>query len=93
MVVDENVTVTVTEATNSEWYKVRLADGTEGYFSAQYLKIVSGDIDSVKPDDSGDKEDEDEGGSDLEGTGEYLRTTTGVNLRKGPSTSTDVLTV
>ena len=45
MVVDENVTVTVTEATNSEWYKVRLADGTEGYFSAQYLKIVSGDID------------------------------------------------
>ena len=94
MVVDENVTVTVTEATNSEWYKVRLADGTEGYFSAQYLKIVSGDIDSVKPDDSGDKEDEDDGGSsDLEGTGEYLRTTTGVNLRKGPSTSTDVLTV
>ena len=93
MVVDENVTVTVTEATNSEWYKVRLADGTEGYFSAQYLKIVSGDIDSVKPDDSGDKEDEDDGGSDLEGTGEYLRTTTGVNLRKGPSTSTDVITV
>ena len=93
MVVDENVTVTVTEATNSEWYKVRLADGTEGYFSAQYLKIVSGDIDSVKPDDSGDKEDEDGGSSDLEGTGEYLRTTTGVNLRKGPSTSTDVLTV
>ena len=93
MVVDENVTVTVTEVTNSEWYKVRLADGTEGYFSAQYLKIVSGDIDSVKPDDSGDKEDEDDGGSDLEGTGEYLRTTTGVNLRKGPSTSTDVLTV
>ena len=94
MVVDENVTVTVSEATNSEWYKVRLADGTEGYFSAQYLKIVSGDIDSVKPDDSGDKEDEDDGGSsDLEGTGEYLRTTTGVNLRKGPSTSTDVLTV
>ena len=93
MVVDENVTVTVIEATNSEWYKVRLADGTEGYFSAQYLKIVSGDIDSVKPDDSGDKEDEDDGGSDLEGTGEYLRTTTGVNLRKGPSTSTDVLTV
>ena len=93
MVVDENVTVTVTEATNSEWYKVRLSDGTEGYFSAQYLKIVSGDIDSVKPDDSGDKEEEDDGGSDLEGTGEYLRTTTGVNLRKGPSTSTDVLTV
>ena len=93
MVVDENLTVTVTEATNSEWYKVKLADGTEGYFSAQYLKIVSGDIDSVKPDDSGDKEDEDDGGSDLEGTGEYLRTTTGVNLRKGPSTSTDVLTV
>ena len=93
MVVDENVTVTVTEATNSEWYKVRLSDGTEGYFSAQYLKIVSGDIDSVKPDDSGDKEDEDDGSSDLEGTGEYLRTTTGVNLRKGPSTSTDVITV
>ena len=92
-VVATGTTVTVTEATNAQWYKVKLSDGTEGYIFTEYLNVISGDIDSVKPDDSGDKEDEDDGGSDLEGTGEYLRTTTGVNLRKGPSTSTDVLTV
>ena len=91
-VIDANVTVTVTEATNSEWYKVKLSDGREGYFSAQYLKITSGDISSVKP---ADKEDGkgDDNTSDTPGTGEYVRTTTGVNLRKGASTSTDVITV
>ena len=53
-VIDMNVTVTVTEATNSSWYKVKLSDGTEGYLAAQYLKITSGDINSVKPGNSGD---------------------------------------
>ena len=48
-VIDMNVNVTVTEATNSSWYKVKLSDGTEGYLAAQYLKITSGDINSVKP--------------------------------------------
>ena len=91
-VIDEGVSVTVTEATNSEWYKVKLSDGREGYFSAQYLKITSGDISSVKPADKDDGK-EDDNTSDEPGTGEYVRTTTGVNLRKGTSTSTDVITV
>ena len=34
-IIDMNVTVTVTEATNSSWYKVKLSDGTEGYLAAQ----------------------------------------------------------
>ena len=91
-VLDTGITVTVTEATNSEWYKVKLSDGREGYFSAQYLKITSGDISSVKPADKDDGK-EDDNTSDEPGTGEYVRTTTGVNLRKGTSTSTDVITV
>ena len=91
-VVDANVTVTVTEATNSQWYKVKLSDGTEGYFAAQYLKIISGDINSVKPSDPDDGEEE-EGGSNTPSTGEYVRTTVGLNLRKGPGTDTSVLTV
>ncbi len=36
------------EKTNSEWYKVKLSDGTVGYFSAQYVKIVSGDVNTIK---------------------------------------------
>ena len=92
-VVGENVTVTVTEATNSSWYKVKLSDGTEGYFAAQYLKITAGDINSVKPANPGSSEENETNGSDLPSTGEYVRTTTGLNLRKGPSTDTSVITV
>ena len=93
-VIGSGTTVTVTEATNSQWYKVKLSDGTQGYFSAQYLTITAGDINSVKPEEN-DKEDEEDGNTDddLTGTGEFVRTTTGLNLRKGPSTSTDVITV
>lgn len=94
-VVDKNVTVTVTEATNSQWYKVKLSDGTEGYFSAQYLKITAGSIDSVKPSDpnNGGGGDENNGGGSSTSTGEYVRTTVGLNLRKGAGTNTSVITV
>ena len=53
-VIGTGTTVTVTDASNSQWYKVKLSDGTEGYLAAQYLKITSGDINSVKPGNSGD---------------------------------------
>ena len=92
-VIDMNVTVTVTEATNSNWYKVKLSDGTEGYLAAQYLKITSGDINSVKPGNSGDDNTHNGNNSNTPATGEYVRVTVGLNLRSEPNTSCKVLTV
>ena len=92
-VIDMNVTVTVTEATNSSWYKVKLSDSTEGYLAAQYLKITSGDINSVKPGDSGDDNTNNGNNSNTPATGEYVRVTVGLNLRSEPNTSCKVLTV
>ena len=92
-VIDMNVTVTVTEATNSSWYKVKLSDGTEGYLATQYLKITSGDINSVKPGNSGDDNTNNGNNSNAPATGEYVRVTVGLNLRSEPNTSCKVLTV
>ena len=92
-VIDMNVNVTVTEATNSSWYKVKLSDGTEGYLAAQYLKITSGDINSVKPGNSGDDNTNNGNNSNTPATGEYVRVTVGLNLRSEPNTSCKVLTV
>ena len=52
-VVGNNTAVTVTEATNT-WYKVKLSDGTEGYLYAQYVIVTSGDINSVKKEETTD---------------------------------------
>lgn len=92
-VIDMNVTVTVTEATNSSWYKVKFSDGTEGYLAAQYLKITSGDINSVKPGNSGDDNTNNGNNSNAPATDEYVRVTVGLNLRSEPNTSCKVLTV
>ena len=92
-VIDMNVTVTVTEATNSSWYKVKLSDGTEGYLAAQYLKITSGDINSVKPGNSGDDNTNNGNNSNAPATDEYVRVTVGLNLRSEPNTNCKVLTV
>ena len=92
-VIDMNVTVTVTEATNSSWYKVKLSDGTEGYLAAQYLKITSGDINSVKPGNSGDDNTNNGNNSNAPATDEYVCVTVGLNLRSEPNTSCKVLTV
>ena len=92
-VIDMNVNVTVTEATNSSWYKVKLFDGTEGYLAAQYLKITSGDINSVKPGNSGDDNTNNGNNSNAPATDEYVRVTVGLNLRSEPNTSCKVLTV
>ena len=92
-VIDMNVTVTVTEATSSSWYKVKLSDGTEGYLAAQYLKITSGDINSVKPGNSGEDNTNNGNNSNTPATGEYVRVTVGLNLRSEPNTSSKVRTV
>ena len=92
-VIDINVNVTVTEATNSSWYKVKLSDGTEGYLASQYLKITSGDINSVKPGNSGDDNTNNGNNSNAPATDEYVRVTVGLNLRSEPNTSSKVRTV
>lgn len=40
-VVSKNVSVTITNKSNSKWYRVKLADGTEGYIFSSYLKITT----------------------------------------------------
>ena len=35
-----NTKVTVVEKTNSQWYKVKLSDGTQGYCASQYLTFA-----------------------------------------------------
>ena len=52
-VISLGTAVTVTEATNT-WYKVKLSDGTEGYLYAQYVTVTSGDINSVKKEETTD---------------------------------------
>ena len=39
-VVAKGTTVTVTDMSNSNWYKVKLSDGTTGYCSSNYLSIT-----------------------------------------------------
>ena len=36
-----NTKVTVVEKTNSQWYKVKLSDGTQGYCASEYLTFAS----------------------------------------------------
>ncbi|MBR2177483.1 MAG: SH3 domain-containing protein [Clostridia bacterium] len=40
-VIDKNATVTVVDKSNKNWLKVKLADGTTGYCSADYLDITT----------------------------------------------------
>ena len=40
-VISLGTTVTVTDTSNSQWYAVRLANGSTGYIFAQYIKITS----------------------------------------------------
>ncbi len=40
-VVSKGVSVTITNKSNSKWYRVKLADGTEGYIFSAYLKTTT----------------------------------------------------
>ena len=39
-VISLGTTVTVTDTSNSQWYAVRLSNGSTGYIFAQYLKLT-----------------------------------------------------
>ena len=57
------------------------------------MKITSGDINSVKPGNSGDDNTNNGNNSNAPATDEYVRVTVGLNLRSEPNTSCKVLTV
>lgn len=40
-VIPSGTAITVTDTSNSQWYAVRLSDGSTGYIFAQYIKITS----------------------------------------------------
>ncbi len=72
------------------WYKVQLTDGTTGYFSADYLSIVSGDVNTLETEEivSGDITTEDDTTEIVPSDTEYVRTTvSSLNLRSGAGTS------
>ena len=66
-------TVTVTDTSNSEWYAVRLSNGSTGYIFAQYLKLNSSSSATATPAPSGSEQS--------------AKTTEYVNFRSGPGTN------
>lgn len=93
VVVAKNSTVTVTEVTNKDWYKVKTSNNKEGYISSQYLKITSGSLDSLKATATPTPTPTPTPSAPAAGTGEYVQTTTAVNLRSKASTSASVIRV
>lgn len=75
-VIDSGTQVTITERTNSSWYKVKLSDGTKGYIYASYLKETS----------SGGNNNNDDKSCNI-----TAKTTANVNLRKKASTSSAII--
>lgn len=72
------------------WYKVQLTDGTTGYFSADYLSVVSGDVNTLETEEiiSGDITPEDDTTEIIPEVTEYVRTTvSSLNLRSGAGTN------
>lgn len=74
-VIDTGTKVTITERTNSSWYKVKLSDGTVGYIYSSYLKETS-----TGGNEGDDKEDD-------KSCNISAKTTAKVNLRKKASMS------
>ena len=73
----KNAQVTVLDDSNSQWVKVRTASGYEGYCARQYLKITGGQSSS----------------SSSAGFSASAKTTTGLNMRSGPSLSSGIVTI
>ena len=69
--------VTVLDDSDSQWVKVRTVSGYEGYCARQYLNISGGQGSASAPGASASA----------------AKTTTGVNLRTGPSLSSGIITV
>ncbi|MEA5059591.1 MAG: SH3 domain-containing protein [Candidatus Pelethousia sp.] len=68
--------------TSDGWYKVKLSDGTEGYVSSKYVTVTQSYTSTTSPVSTG--------ATGEQSTGKGV-TTTDVNFRQGPSTSTKKL--
>ena len=79
-VIPSGTAITVTDTSNSQWYAVRLADGSTGYIYAQYIKITSATAMPAPTEAPAD------------GT-VRAKTTADVNLRKGAGTNYGVIRV
>ena len=79
-VIPSGTAITVTDTSNSQWYAVRLADGSTGYIYAQYIKITSATAAPAPTEAPAD------------GT-VRAKTTADVNLRKGAGTNYGVIRV
>ena len=79
-VIPSGTAITVTDTSNSQWYAVRLADGSTGYIFAQYIKITSATATPAPTETPAD------------GT-VRAKTTADVNLRKGAGTNYGVIRV
>ena len=79
-VIPSGTAITVTDTSNSQWYAVRLADGSTGYIFAQYIKITSATATPAPTEAPAD------------GT-VRAKTTADVNLRKGAGTNYGVIRV
>ena len=73
-VIPSGTGITVIDTSNSEWYAVRLSDGSTGYIYAQYIKITSATAMPAPTEAPAD------------GT-VRAKTTADVNLRKGAGTN------
>ena len=75
-VISLGTTVTVTDTSNSQWYAVRLSNGSTGYIFAQYLKLTgntSAPTATPAPSDPANEK--------------TAKTTEYVNFRTGPGTT------
>jgi len=80
-VISLGTTVTVTDTSNSQWYAVRLANGSTGYIFAQYIKITSTPSATATPAPTPTPAPSDPSKEQTAKTTEY------VNFRTGPGTN------
>ncbi len=81
-------TEVVLYALEDGWYKVELEDGTEGYVSSKYIAVTQSYNSSIT---GGGSSGSGSDGTSTEAEGSPGVTTTDVNFRQGPSTSTKKL--
>ena len=81
-VIASGTTVTVTDRSNSQWYAVRLANGSTGYIFAQYLKVTGTSSATPTPTQAPSND----------GTVQ-AKLTADVNLRRGAGTNYGVIKV
>ena len=76
-IIASGTTITVTDTSNSEWYAVRLSNGSTGYIFAQYLKLNSSSSATATPAPT----------QAPSGSEQSAKTTEYVNFRSGPGTN------